>query len=356
MTENNKLQRLGVFTAGFRWSGSSAVSDWLESFSAVKKPEGCEASNDEIRALNYGLTIFLKQINKRFFVGEKLARYSLYPDDKGWGNVFGRPLSSGKGIFYPLILLGDDFFMQAAKNHLTPGLDRYTPLLDSQLGTDYRRDAEYIESVKYFNEAVRKISAKHPASWNDVKGDPDLSDAVSSLFALFYDRYFKRGYVPVFDNAISGLTPQFFDLLDEKHFRTKVIIFVVRDPRDQFAEQVRYSAKTWSFMAGNFISDYKKKYQMTKEYVESAGKASDRVVRLVSFEDFVYNTDNTRSEFEDILFSQINESGINTVFDKNRYSPERSMKNIGIWKEAGMKKEMKKITENLFPFLKEQAG
>ena len=45
--EKKEINRLGIFTAGFRWSGSSAVSDWLESFSAIKKPEGCEAAYDE---------------------------------------------------------------------------------------------------------------------------------------------------------------------------------------------------------------------------------------------------------------------------------------------------------------------
>ena len=48
-------QRLGIFVAGFRWSGSGAVSDWMAGRAALRQAPNSEASFGEIRAINYGL-------------------------------------------------------------------------------------------------------------------------------------------------------------------------------------------------------------------------------------------------------------------------------------------------------------
>ena len=357
MDNNNKdkINRIGLFTAGFRWSGSSAVSDWLESFSSVRKPEGCEASNDEIRALNYGLTIFLKIILKKIYVGEKLARYSLCPEKSEWENFFGAPFYKNKGFFSPFIAAADSFFMAAAASHLTPGLDMYKPLLERQLGCSYKDDLQYREAVSSFSEAVRSAVKKRYNSWEEAASDKNLSDSVSALFALFYDRYTDRGYVPVIDNAISGLNPRFFDLVSSEYFPRKVIIFVVRDPRDQFAEQVKFSAKTYSFMAGNFVSDYRKKYRKTEEFVSSMKGSENSDVFMISFEDFVSNENLIRDNLKKTIAGYLENTGMKTDFDSNAYSAEKSYQNIGVWKNSGMKKEMDLISRELKPFLKKQA-
>ena len=353
--ENKKINRLGIFTAGFRWSGSSAVSDWLESFSSVRKPEGCEASNDEIRALNYGMTIFLKIILSKYYVGEKLARYSMCPDKKDWNRFFGDPLYKEKGIFAPFIAAADSFFMTAAASHLTPGLDMYKPLLDLQLGCSYKNDDEYLNVVSDFTEAVRKALKQKYSSWNEVSKDKNLSDAASALFALFYDRYIERGYVPVLDNAISGLNPHFYDLVSSEYFKKKVIIFVVRDPRDQFAEQVRFSAKTFSFMARSFVTDYRKKYEKTSEFVSSMKDSAGSDVYMISFEDFVSNKNGIRDRLKSSLSNYLESFNMNDSFDPSVYSAEKSLKNIGVWKKSGMKKEMEYISRELEQFCKKQA-
>ena len=353
--DKKEIERIGIFTAGFRWSGSSAVSDWLESFSVIRKPEGCEASNDEIRALNYGLTIFLKIILSKYYVGEKLARYSMCPDKENWKRFFGDPLYRNKGIFTPFIAAADSFFMSAAASHLTPGLDMYKPLLDLQLGSSYEKDSEYLKAVSDFTEAVRNAVKNKYNTWGEVSKDRSLSGAVSAFFALFYDRYIKRGYVPVLDNAISGLNPHFYDLVSSEYFKKKVIIFVVRDPRDQFAEQVRFSAKTFSFMARRFVSDYRKKYEKTSEFVSSMKDSADSDVYLISFEDFVSNKNNLRGKMESSLSEYLENLNLKNSFDSAVYSAENSFRNIGVWKNSGMKSEMELIGRELKQFCKEQA-
>ena len=192
---NNEINRLGIFTAGFRWSGSSAVSDWLESFSAIRKPEGCEAAYDEIRALNYGLTIFLKTIMRKYYVGEKLARYSMCPDKSEWKRFFGEPLYKSKGIYAPFIAAADSFFMAAAASRLTPGLDMYGPLLERQLGVSYKEDAEYLKIVSNFTEAVRHASKQKYDSWEETSKDKKpFICRFSIIVSVLRQIYFKRIY------------------------------------------------------------------------------------------------------------------------------------------------------------------
>ena len=354
-TDNKEKNRLGIFTAGFRWSGSSAVSDWLESFSSIRKPEGCEASYDEIRALNYGFNYFLKIILKNIYIGEKLARYSLCPDKSRWGAFFGSYFYKEKGLFSPAAAVADFLFMVAAKSRLNPGLDKYGELLNTQLGTDYLNDSEYLETVKRFTESVRNAVRKKPSDWSEIASDRELSDSSSALFALFYDRYYIRGYIPVMDNAISGLNPHFFDLINSAHFSRKIIIFVVRDPRDQFAELVKFSAKTFSFMVKNFIYDYEKKQKKISEYISSMKNDTSSDVNLISFEDFVCNSSGIRDNLKKTLADSMNEYEINYSFDNKVYSAENSLKNIGVWKKSGLNREMELISKKLKPFLKEQA-
>ena len=355
INNNNDNQRFGVFTSGFRWSGSSAVSDWLESFSSIRKPEGCESAYDEIRALNYGLTIFLKIIMRKYYVGEQLAKYSMCPEKCEWKRFFGEPLYKSKGCYAPLIAAADSFFMTAAASRLTPGLDKYSPMLEKQLGSSFKEDKEYNAVVLNFTNAVRYASEQKYSTWDEVSGDKNLVSAVSAFISFFYDRYISRGYVPVIDNAISGLNPHFFDLVSPDYFRKKIIIFVVRDPRDQFAEQVKFSAKTFSFMAKHFVSDYRKKYNKTSEFVSSMKNTKDSDVYMLSFEDFVSNKNSTRDNLESSISRHLESFNLKTDFDKTSYSAEYSSKNIGVWKNSGMNKEMDFISRELKSFLKEQA-
>jgi len=349
---NYSGRRLGIFTAGFRWSGSSALSDWLESFSSVRKPPGCQAAYDEIRALNYGLTLLIKAVEKTPLCGEQLSRYSMYPDKSRWNSIFGKPLS-------PKTVYTDALYMAVAKGRLNPGLESYGPLLSTSLGRDYRSDTEYIKTISNLTEAARGLIRKYPGrrSWESVAGDKDFSASVSALLALFYERLISSGAVPVFDNAISALNPFFFDLVETSVFHAQLIMFVKRDPRDQFAELVKYSAKTFSFMVRSFIKDYRRNITRAVNYAAGAGDlpASGKIIRLIDFEDFVYDTSGIRTELGSVLSGLLSDFSFPADFDPFFFKPEKSKINIGIWKNSGMKKEMDLIKKSLPEFLRPES-
>ncbi len=345
-------RRLGIFTAGFRWSGSSALSDWLESFSSVRKPPGCQAAYDEIRALNYGLTLVIKAVEKTPLYGEQLSRYSMYPDKSRWNSIFGKPLSLKT-------VCTDALFMTAAKGKLNPGLESYGPLLSTSLGRDYRSDTEYIKTIGNLTEAARSLIKKYPGrrSWEAVAGDKDFSSSVSAFLGLFYERLSSSGVVPVFDNAISALNPRFFDLVENSVFPVQLIMFVKRDPRDQFAELVKYSAKTFSFMVRSFIKDYRRNITRSLNYTSISGGRPDsgKIIRLIDFEDFVYDTSGIRREMGSVLSGLLSDFSFSADFDPRFFNPEKSKPNIGIWKNSGMKKEMDLIKKSLPEFLRPES-
>ncbi len=345
-------KRTGIFISGFRWSGSSAVSDWLESFSAIRKPPDSKSANDEIRALNYGLTLFIRAAEKPLLYGEKLARYSMWPEKKMWKEVFGKPLAAERGMISSLILVLDTLFMAVAAGRLNPGIDAYGDLLCNNLCVpDYRLDRDYHACLRELTEAVRMAIKNAPASWRELKGDARLKTAASGLFALFYDRLSAEGFIPIFDNAFSGLTPRFFDLVDENVFQRQLIVFVIRDPRDQFAEQVKFSTKTFPFMAKKFASDYLKLVSGAVEFANSCRHMNGKIVKVIRFEDFVFDRKNTRSDLRLDIEKMLGETGITFSFDHKVYNPGKSEQNIGLWKASSMKKELTLVEEMIPEYL-----
>jgi hypothetical protein len=349
----NTKKRLGIFTAGFRWSGSSALSDWLESFSSVRKPPGCKSAYDEIRALNYGLTLLIGGVEKTLLYGEQLSRYSMYPDKSQWKRIFGKPLS-------PKTIFIDALFMTLAKGRLNPGLESYGSLLSTPLGRDYRSDTEYIKALSRLTESARRVIKKHPRrrSWESIAGDKEFSESVSAFLALFYDRLSSSGAVPVFDNAVSALNTRFFDLVENTVFPVQLIMLVKRDPRDQFAELVKYSAKTFSFMVNRFIKDYRKNITGAVDFVSAAGRttsSSGKIVKLIDFEDFVYDTSGIRTELGSIISALLSDFSFPDDFDHSFYDPGKSKPNIGLWKDSGMKREMGLIKKSLPEFLRPES-
>ena len=358
-TADSEKQRLGIFLSGFRWSGSSAVSDWLEIFSILKKPENTETANDEIRALNYGLTFLLKSLEKPLFTRETLARLTMYPDRAGWNEVFGKPLSAERGFISPVLRLLDCIFMALASGRLNPPPDSYGYLLKQSLYRDFRSDTEYREALASLAMALRD-SLKNPSPGRDSRDSLEsfgsLKKSVSSLLALFYDRMMKeKGNILVFDNAVSGLNPRYYHLVDRESFDTQLIIFVMRDPRDQFAEQVKYSTRTFPFMVPGFVSDYLKLAARTEKYVSELSALPGRTVRLINFEDFVCDTGGTRTGLKQLISKMLDSTGFEWCFNPDAYSADESKKNTGVWKQSSMKREIKYIEKKLAPFLREQA-
>jgi len=364
----------GIFIAGYRWSGSGAVSDWLAGHNGLCRVKGSETAFGEIRAINYGLRYLVLTAAERISYGERFGRWALCPDPELWEKILGAPLTHSRGKSAFLYTMADLLYYTAARFHITPPVTGYKQLLDTQLGMDFRSDREYLEAVSKLTDSLRNYMYGQK---DKSRTGPELDEAVryqtSRLLSLFYDRLSTNGKVLIFDNAISGLYPELFNLLHFSFFPGQVIIFVRRDPRDQFAELVKYSGSTFSWSVKKFIRQYRSTQEKTGEFIESVSnklisidnRSNSMFIRRISFEDFVLNRDNKRTRLKNDLqefwkyfcMEEIKEwskgspdlevaDGMNGLFN-----PEKSKENIGIWREAGLTRQMRRIEDELGEFI-----
>ncbi len=367
--------RLGIFIAGYRWSGSGAVSDWLAGHSGLCRVEGSEAAFGEIRAINYGLRFLVQTAAGRIRYGERLGRWALCPDPELWGRVLGSPLTRERGRFAGLYTFADALYFMAARFHIIPRVTKYKQLLDAQLGMDFREDKEYLFCVETLADSLRSYMhrIKEEKSKSDPEDNDDVVEAASSLLSLFHRRLSENGRVLIFDNAISGLYPESFGLVSSSIFPGQIIIFVRRDPRDQFAELVKYSGSTFPWSVGKFIRQYRATQERTKKFVENISvKAPEQqdpnnsiLIRQVSFEDFVLDRNNVRTRLKEDLQIFWKAFGISTngkwleadTGDKtgdgmnSLFNADRSKLNIGIWRNSKLKKQMNRITAELSDYI-----
>src|SRR6056297_2118847 len=159
---------LGIFVAGYRWSGSGAVSDWLGGHSALCRVRDSEAAFGEIRALNYGLRFLLLTAAGRIPYGERLGRWALCPDPNWWPEVLGPPISRERGRLSTLYLLLDRLYFSVARFKIIPPVHEYKRLLDSQLGVDFRYDQEYLLTVRQLVRVLRSFTRRSQSSGQQI--------------------------------------------------------------------------------------------------------------------------------------------------------------------------------------------
>jgi len=352
MTFKKDQQRLGIFVCGYRWSGSSAVKDWLRGYACIDIPPGSDISDGEIKALNYGLQNLLLIAEGKSLLGEHLARCALCPDKSLWPEVLGPPLLHSCGPGARSAALCDRALMLGASRVLRPGLDHYPALLREHLGKDHALDTEYLEIVSRLLHALRQESPPMDPAGTSQR---QLSLSVSKLAALFYDRQLQiTGTVPVFDNAIAGPNCRYFTLLHPDIFNRQVIFPVFRDPRDQFAEQVRFSARTCSWMVRRFIREYRLNQERTADFIRAHRHDRAKLIRQLSFESFVLDV-GVREKLADEIVELLNNSSLSSALNDSFFNCDRSMENIGIWKKAGLGRQMQLIKNELKSFLRPEA-
>ncbi len=345
-------RRLGIFVAGYRWSGSSAVKDWLLRYAGIDIPPGSDISDGEIKALNYGLQNLLLIAEGKSLLGEHLARCALCPDKSLWPEVLGPPLLHESGLAARSASLCDRALMLGAARFLRPGLEHYPALLREHLGKDHTMDKEYLEAVSRLVKALRQES---PPVTPAGPGRVQLSKAVSKFAALFYDRQLQlTGTVPVFDNAIAGANCRYFSLLHEGIFPKQAIFLVRRDPRDQFAEQVRFSARTCSWMIRRFVRQYLDNHSCTMRFIKAQKDNPGKIVRLIPFESFVLDP-GFRADLSSDLEKMMASCYFSTARQENCFDSEQSRRNIGVWKKSGLKRQVEFISRELRPFLRPEA-
>ncbi len=376
---NNRNSHLGIFIAGYRWSGSGAVGDWLAGHDGLCRVEGSEAAFGEIRALNYGLKYLFQTAAERIHYGEKLGRWALCPDPRKWDEVLGPPLTRERGKFAGLYGLADALYFSAARFHVIPGVKKYRDLLDAQLAGDFREDKEYLRLVDDLVSVLREwMKNRYGRSEEVLEYNNSVRLAASRLLSLFYRRLGGGSKALIFDNAISGMNPELFHLLHPSIFPGQIIILVRRDPRDQFAELVKYSGSTFSWSAGHFIRQYRSVQEKTIHFLDEASGESGfspsgkdwegaRFIRRISFESFVLNRNDARTRLKDDLQEFWKPFGVREqevwkeghpgeeVADgMNRlFNPGSSRVNIGIWRDAGLDRQMERISGELAEYIEE---
>lgn len=377
MSNVDKNTGLAVFTAGYRWSGSGAVSDWLGGHEDLCRVNGSEAAFGEIRAVNYGLRYLVQTAAGRIPYGERLGRWALCPEPEMWPEILGGTLTRERGALSGLYALVDYVYFTAARFHVIPRVTKYKQMLDTQLGMDFRNDEEYLQLVTDLNGALREyMRRKREEKYSfGPEHDEPVRLAASRILSLFYRRLGQDGRVLIFDNAISGLNPELFHLLHPSYFSGQVIIFVRRDPRDQFAELVKYSGSTFSWSVGKFIRQYRNLQEKGKMFLDSVSPETSsmdesgcsRFIRQVSFEAFVLDKDDTRTRLKEDLQEFWASYGIKYVKDWSEgssdvelvdganglFNPEKSKVNIGIWRNAGLTRQMQRISNELSEYIEE---
>ena len=344
-------RRLGFFVSGFRWSGSSAVSDWLYGYDSLARPAGSALSQGEVRALNYGVQALTLVAEHRIVFGERLARWALYPDPRGWGEIFGRTLYRSRGWRGSRDRIVDTTILLLLQGKLRPRLDRYREILDEHLNSDALHDSEYLHAVRSLVAALQRMVDDGAM---DVRDRTDVAAAFSRLFALFHDRLATGRGLPVFDNSIAGMNAHLHALIGTDAFDKRLIYLVHRDPRDQFAEQVKHSVRTLPYMVGKFIRDYHANVRAANALVERLRGRADASVRLVPFEEFVYS-DELRAKLADEVERALTAHDLATNYESGSFVPERSRRNIGAWKRAGLDRQMARISAALSDHLRPEA-
>ncbi len=358
-------KRLGLFVSGFRWSGSSAVADWLRDFERFAGFPGSKRAYGEVRALNYGVRNLARTAESYCLCGEQLGRYALCPDRRLRSRILGRALNLERAGLGLVLRSMDLAFTVVARAGVTPPFSRYPDLLHSQLGRDFRGDEAYLHAVAEFAGTLRRFVRKNrrtrarsgPAVASArAADDPGVRRTASRLVALFYDRLVAaRGRLPVFDNVFSGQYPGLFDLISPEIFRQQVILFVTRDPRDQFVELVRYSPKNFAFQVKRFVAQYRRDRERAARFVGSRTDNWVRFVRMLPFEAFVASAHGEREALAEELARFWAHSGIQGCWSPKRFKASRSMQNIGVWKSAGLRRQVRYITQELSEYLRPEA-
>ncbi|MDF1615234.1 hypothetical protein [Desulfurivibrio dismutans] len=339
-------ERSALFVSGFRWSGSGAVVDWLRSHRGAVLP-----GDGEIFAINYGVMGLLQLAEGKRWHGERLARLAMCPERRLWGDVFG-PWLAGKGRAGRTLARWADLVFMAAALVLTADRVRwYDADLSRQLRRNYRGDAEYLRRLGDYAACLREVKG----GGDDLAAEPRVQLAASRLIALFYDRWrAEDGRLPIFDNALSGREPEYLALLHREIFPRQLILLVRRDPRDQFADLVRYSRSTWSWNVRRFIRDYRRRHRQAQAVMGRCAGANRRF-RLFSFEDFVMDRGGLRSELTAEVESFLAVAGMAGDWGPGPFVVAESACNIGIWKKSGMRQAMALITKELPEFLVAEA-
>lgn len=311
-----------VNVSGFFFSGSSAMVDLLKEF------EDFYESNAEIRFIKdpYGVAQLEDALINRWELINSSAAISdfLTMCEKGCRN--------GKGLFSPagfnLKKTISNDFMQITHDYI----DELTDYYYKQDYYHYKFKKSYLKYViDRYRWAIEYLSKGRLRTANRNIAQCYFSHPSQERFNKATKRYFdrlfeehaqedKKTYI-ILDQAVSPNNTQVI----HRYFNESKMIIIDRDPRDMYCDEILWGEK--------FDSNYRTK-EAALNYVKRQRALRDSTVFdsdiiKVRFEDLVLDYDTTVKKVLDFL-------GLDErvhINPKKYLKPEKSAKNIGIWKK-----------------------
>jgi hypothetical protein len=336
-----------VFLCGFGWSGSSAVADWLYDSGKFSQP-GIE---QEILPISFGLCRALNAAEANYHLDTVLSAFALLPDNHLFKTQLKKNLpKSSLPLLLTLSLSWIQFLIfRSARRKLTNRMDL---ALSALLSGDFRKSEGYISDVSGFFDILDQIRQSGDSPETKSSISESLTKYFTSILLRLTNAHGGADNIVTLDNAISGYFLRYFKYVDFSNFRRAHIITISRDPRDQFIDRVACSLKTTRFSHKEFVRDYKAHQVAIESLEDHCRRAPNVSIINVRFEDFVINANSVR----DCVWKALSESlGIEHDHSShsNKFNPEKSVKNIGIWKQSKLKRQLLYISHELQPFLHE---
>lgn len=310
-----------INVSGFFFSGSSAMVDLLKEFDAFYE------SNAEIRFIKdpYGIVQLEDALIKNWELINSSAAISDFLEmcNKGCRN--------GKGLFSPagfnLKKTISKDFMKITHNYINELTDYYY----KQDYYHYKFKKSYIKfvidryrwAIEYLSKGRLRTANRNIAQCYFSHPDQErFNRATQNYFYQLFEQHAKdkgRTYI-ILDQAVSPNNTQVI----HRYFSDSKMIIIDRDPRDMYCDEILWGEK--------FDSNYRTK-EAAMNYVKRQKALRDNIVLdsdiiKVRFEDLILDYENTVSQ----VLNFLNLDKTVHSCPKKFLKPEKSARNIGIWK------------------------
>lgn len=320
-----------ILTAGYGWSGSSAIVDLLKEYDTIEEP------NVEFRLIKdpYGLADLKYHITKNWdalTVDTAIKDFLWYADC-----LSRRPMSKfslSDGLDYNK-KIGSNF-MEETHNFVNE-IVSYSYQSDWWM-SNFKKTKYEVLTRKVANKLHLKQDKPimYFSQCTEEQFDCAAKKYLDSLFSAYSDK------VILLDQAVPAQHPEMaFDFFDNAK-----ILIVDRDPRDIYVDLINGKGLIGLELSNSHdVDKYISWHHAYRQKLDTIKKLN--YVKLLQFEKTVLDYDKSVREIE--LF--LNLSDKNHIAPKQLFNPEKSAKNIGIWKDYPYQNEIKAIEKGLSEFL-----
>lgn len=327
-----------VCVSGFFGSGSSAVVDLLKEFKGYYE---CSA---EIRVIKdpYGIVQLENSlVNQWELINSTAAITDFLQLCKICARKRGGPFSRA-GLGY--------------SESITPKFYQYAEEYVGEL-SDYTYDGEYyyhkfkkpyyryvtdriLFGIEYYSKRkIRTTSRNSSKCYYAHPSQERFNRATQAFFSKIFANKFEEGFSTIIlDQAISPNNTS----VVHRYLEDAKMIIVDRDPRDMFIDDYLYAAY---YEKDFFSSEAGKKYALRQRALRESLPKNDDDILVIKFESLINDYENTVQSI--IAFLSLEST---THVLKGKYLiPDKSRKNIGIWRNYPECKDAIQSIENELP-------